>query len=174
MPPRRKRHLKLPPLAILENQDIVFIRRKSIKKSRGDHTVTLWEKAAPTYIVIAGWKAGFLPMIFLPSPSRGHLPETAAHHPSSTSLLVGYQGARSPTRSESIHAIGFERERVREKNGSPLPYTSPPMRPFCGGQGTAARWLVFGSWPATGLHHPPHDVTVDAASVGQPVVPPAA
>jgi hypothetical protein len=40
MPPRRKRHMKLPPLPILENQD-VFISRKSIKKSRGDHTVTL-------------------------------------------------------------------------------------------------------------------------------------
>uniref|UniRef100_A0A0E0LJX0 Uncharacterized protein n=1 Tax=Oryza punctata TaxID=4537 RepID=A0A0E0LJX0_ORYPU len=74
------------------------------------------------------------------------------HRISASSPAVYQVGARYPACSQSIHAVGLMRERVRDKDGSPLPRTR--------------------SVPIVGLQRLPHGSTITAASDGLPSSPP--
>lgn len=76
-------------------------------------------------------------------------------------------------RFETIHAVGLTRERVREKDVSPLPRTSRPNVTILLRLGAAARGLSSRSELVASLQHPLHSSTVFTASGGLPASPPS-
>lgn len=77
-------------------------------------------------------QAGVMFVIFSPLVSRP-LAENSSHRVNASSPVGHQVGSRHSACSNFIHAVGLERERVREKNGPLLPYFSPPTWSSCGG-----------------------------------------
>lgn len=95
-------------------------------------------------------------------------------HRANAALPVDHQeGARHLTRFETINAVGLTRERVREKDVSPLPRTSRPNVTILLRLGAAARGLLSRSELIASLQHPLHSSTVFTASGGLPASPPS-
>lgn len=84
------------------------------------------------------------------------------NHRVNASLLAGHQvKVQHPAHSISIHTIGLERERLREKSGSPISNIT-----ILWWQGSTTKGLASRKEDVTGLQHPLHGTTIAVTSTG--------
>nr|AAM01110.1 Hypothetical protein [Oryza sativa Japonica Group] len=138
------------------------------------------ERAAPADVVIAGPKAGFSPefrLIPKETPARSAAATVkslrrAATAPAPRRRRTVKEELDPPTRSNAIHAVGLDGERVREKNGSPLPHTSLTDVAIFVGKGTVAGGRSLGWSPSENRCSSLTVQSVDSAAIPLPAHPP--
>lgn len=134
-----------------------------------DHPTTPQEENGTPGVTVASLeRLGFRPVIFLYpriDSSTGHRsyhqPHSFNTQPLCQRPIINRPSSRCSTSDalQSIHTVRLESERVRKKNGSPLPCTSLPTWPSCG----STRGLASRLGPVVGLQHPPRGATVVTA-----------
>nr|BBF90057.1 hypothetical protein [Oryza rufipogon]BBF90063.1 hypothetical protein [Oryza rufipogon] len=107
-------------------------------------------KAAPTSVTAAGPKARPSPVVLL-SRAKECMSASADHEQIPFAIK---EESRPPLRFHSIHVVGLERKRVREKDGSPLPSTSPSSVAILRRQAAAARGHTPGRKLTAGFNAP--------------------